>query len=93
MKTRSSLYCLKIEADDGRTVPVLTMGPIRITPEWKRRGYGKKLPDYSLEKAAAMGFGAVLIINAPAFWKSVLPACTRSFQRLDEPKQPWTPHN
>ena len=49
-----------IDADDGRTVPILTMGPIGILPELKRRGYGKKLLDYSLEKAAEMGFGAVL---------------------------------
>ena len=49
-----------INADDGRDIPVLTMGPIGITPELKRRGYGKKLLDYSLEKATAMGFGAVL---------------------------------
>lgn len=38
-------------------------------------------------------FGAVLIINALTFWKSVLPAYTRSFQRSDEPKQPWIPHS
>ena len=49
-----------IEADDGRTIPVLTMGPIGIIPELKRQGYGKKLLDYSLEKAREMGFGAVL---------------------------------
>ena len=49
-----------INADDGSTVPVLTMGPICITPELKRNGYGKILLDYSLEKAAEMGFGAVL---------------------------------
>jgi len=49
-----------IDADDGRTVDVLTMGPICITPELKRQGYGKKLLDYSLEKAAALGYGAVL---------------------------------
>ena len=49
-----------IEADDGRTIPVLTMGPIGITPALKRQGYGKKLLDYSLEKATALGFGAVL---------------------------------
>ena len=30
-----------IEVDDGRLVPVLTMGPICITPELKRQGYGK----------------------------------------------------
>ena len=49
-----------IEADDGRSIPVLTMGPIGITPALKRHGYGKKLLDCSLEKATAMGFGAVL---------------------------------
>ncbi|MBR7041728.1 MAG: N-acetyltransferase [Clostridia bacterium] len=49
-----------INADDGRDVPVLTMGPICITPELKRKGYGKQLLDYSIEKAAEMGFGAVL---------------------------------
>ena len=36
-----------IEADDDRTISVL-------------QGYGKALLDYSLEKAAALGFGAVL---------------------------------
>ena len=49
-----------INSDDGRDIPVLTMGPICIASELKRRGYGKMLLDYSLEKAAEMGFGAVL---------------------------------
>lgn len=49
-----------IEADDGREIPILTMGPIGITPELKRKGYGKKLLDYSLQRAAEQGFGAVL---------------------------------
>lgn len=49
-----------IIADDSRIVDVLTMGPICITPSLKRKGYGKKLLDYSLKKAADMGFGAVL---------------------------------
>lgn len=48
-----------IKADDERDVPILTMGPICITPELKRRGYGKILLDYSIEKAAELGFGAV----------------------------------
>ena len=49
-----------INADGGGDVPVLTMGPICVAPDLKRRGYGKKLLDYSLEKAAAQGYGAVL---------------------------------
>ena len=57
-----------IDADDGRTVDVLTMGPICITPELKRRGYGKRLLDASLEKAASLGFGAVLFEGNIAFY-------------------------
>ena len=40
-----------IAADDGRSIPIMTMGPICIAPELKRKGYGKILLDYSLEKA------------------------------------------
>ena len=57
-----------IEADDGRVIDVLTMGPIGITPELKRQGYGKILLDYSLEKAAEMGFGAVLFEGNIGFY-------------------------
>lgn len=48
-----------IKADDGRNIPIMTMGPICIAPEFKRQGYGKILLDYSLEKAAELGCTAV----------------------------------
>ena len=48
-----------IAADDGRSISILTMGPICITPALQRRGYGKVLLDYSLEQAAKLGAGAV----------------------------------
>ena len=48
-----------IKADDGRDIPIMTMGPICIAPEYKRQGYGKILLDYSLEKAAEAGCGAL----------------------------------
>ena len=57
-----------INADDGRNIPVLTMGPICVAPELKRQGFGKKLLDYSLQKASEMGFGAVLIEGNIAFY-------------------------
>ena len=57
-----------INADDGTVVPVLTMGPICITPELKRKGYGKALLDYSLEKAEALGYGAVLFEGNIGFY-------------------------
>ena len=48
-----------IRADDGRDVPIMAMGPICIAPEYKRQGFGKRLLDYSLEKAAELGCGAL----------------------------------
>lgn len=57
-----------IEADDGRIVNVLTMGPIGIIPELKRRGYGKALLDFSLGKAAELGYGAVLFEGNIGFY-------------------------
>ncbi len=50
-----------IKADDGRDIPIMTLGPICIAPEWKRMGYGKILLDYSLEKAKELGCGAVCL--------------------------------
>ena len=57
-----------IESDDERVIPVLTMGPICITPELKRKGFGKVLLDYSLEKASELGYGAVLFEGNIGFY-------------------------
>ena len=48
-----------IAADDGRKIPIMTMGPICIKNEFKGKGYGKMLLDHSLEKAANLGCGAL----------------------------------
>ena len=48
-----------IKADDGSDLPIMTMGPICISPELQGQGYGKILLDYSLEKAADLGCGAL----------------------------------
>ena len=48
-----------IKADDGSDLPIMTMGPICISPQLQGQGYGKILLDYSLEKAAELGCGAL----------------------------------
>jgi predicted N-acetyltransferase YhbS len=58
----------RIRADDGREVPILTMGPICIAPALRRRGLGKRLLDYSLEKARDHGAGAVCFEGNIAFY-------------------------
>ena len=49
----------QITKSNGTAFPILTMGPICIANEYKRKGYGKILLDYSLEKAKDLGYGAV----------------------------------
>ena len=49
----------QITKNGGTAFPILTMGPICIANEYKRKGYGKILLDYSLEKAKVLGYGAV----------------------------------
>jgi len=48
-----------IKSDDGKEIPIMTMGPICIAPDLKRQGYGKMLLDYSLGKATEYGCKAV----------------------------------
>ncbi|MBO6301844.1 MAG: N-acetyltransferase [Ruminiclostridium sp.] len=57
-----------ISADNGRDIDVLTMGPICIANDLKRKGYGKILLDHSLEKAVELGFGAVLFEGNIGFY-------------------------
>ena len=48
-----------ITSDDGRQIPIMTMGPICIANDLKRKGYGKILLDYSIEKAKEFCAGAL----------------------------------
>ncbi len=48
-----------IRLEGGSLLPIMTMGPICITPELQRQGYGKLLLDDSLERAKALGCGAL----------------------------------
>ena len=57
-----------IHADDGREIPIMTMGPICIRSDLKRQGYGKMLLDYSLEKCAQLGCGALCFEGNIAFY-------------------------
>lgn len=55
----------KLIDENGGEKTVLTFGPLSVLPEYQRQGYGKRLLEYSLEKAADMGFCAVVIFGNP----------------------------
>lgn len=59
----------EIISDDGRRIPILTFGPISISPEFKRQGYGITLLRHALGKAKAMGYGAVFMEGNIDFYR------------------------
>ena len=77
----------EIDCDDGRKLPIMTFGPIGIAPEYKRHGYGKRLLDYSMEKAKEMGVGALAITGNILFYgkSGFVPAKTKGVRYADDP--------
>ena len=57
-----------IKTDEGKDSQVLTIGPLCISPNFKRKGYGKILLDYSLDKAKELGFKAVFLEGNISFY-------------------------
>ncbi len=84
----------KIQADDGRKIPVLAFGPVSIAPEYQRKGYGKALLDASMEKAAELGAGAICIEGNPDFYgKSGFAAgSTKGIYYFAEPREAQSPY-
>ncbi len=58
-----------IQADDGRSIPIATMGPICISNDFRKKGYGKILLDYSIDAAKNLGIGALCLEGDIRFYK------------------------
>ncbi len=78
----------EIECADGRKLPIMTFGPISIAPKYKRQGYGKRLLDYSMEKAREAGAGALAITGNILFYgkSGFVPAKTKGVRYADDPE-------
>ncbi len=55
----------KLIDESGEVKHILTFGPVCILPEYQRKGYGKKLIQYSFEQALALGYDVVVIFGNP----------------------------
>ena len=64
------VVCVKavIDTDEGKQLPIMTLGPICIAPAYKRQGYGRILLDYVLAEAEKLGYGAVCFEGNIAFY-------------------------
>lgn len=76
-----------IQTDDGRTLPIMTFGPISIAPQWKRQGYGTVLLRHSMELAREMDAGALAITGNLGFYgkSGFVVAKTRGIRYADDP--------
>ncbi len=55
----------RLTDETGKDMPILTFGPLSVHPDYQRRGIGKRLLEYSFQKAAAMGYGVIVIFGDP----------------------------
>jgi predicted N-acetyltransferase YhbS len=55
----------KLIDEAGEVKDILTFGPVCVLPEYQREGYGKKLMEFSFERASALGYDVIVIFGNP----------------------------
>lgn len=83
----------EIHTDDGRSIPIMTFGPISIAPTLKGQGYGTILLRHSMDAAEKLGAGALAITgNIDFYGKSgFVVASTRGVHYFSEPRTDEVP--
>ena len=84
----------EIIREDGSAIPAWTFGPISIHPDWKRKGYGLKLLNYSIGKAREMGIGVLCMEGNIEFYKHAgfVLASSLNIHYHAEPKESEVPY-
>lgn len=84
MYTRASLT-----DEAGAVKEILTFGPVFIAPEHQRKGWGRRLLEHSLRRAAELGWEAVVIFGSPANYVGLgFQSCKRFNVRLEDGRFP-----
>ncbi len=52
----------------GERHHVVNFGPIRVLPEYQKKGVGSSLMKYRLKKATQLGFWAVIFFGHPTYY-------------------------
>lgn len=58
----------RIDTTDGRTITVLTLGPIAVLPCFQRKGTGTQLIRHTAAAGREMGYSAILLCGDPAYY-------------------------
>ena len=65
--------------EEGSKKEIVTFGPISVLPEYQRKGYGKMLIEHSLNRAAELGYEAVVIFGSPSNYVSSGFKCCKKY--------------
>lgn len=84
----------QIELDEGGILQTWTFGPISIHPDYKRKGYGLALLNYSIEKARKLGIGFLCMEGNLEFYRHAGfdLACKLGIHYHAEPKDAEVPY-
>lgn len=58
----------ELELEGGKTLSIMTFGPISIAPQYQKQGYGLALLQFALQQAQQMGVGAVAMAGNIEFY-------------------------
>lgn len=59
----------KIVEKDGAEYKTISFGPVFISPEYHRKGLGRKLITYSIEEAKRLGYSVITTLGYPYHYK------------------------
>ena len=73
-------------AQDQRRLRMMTFGPISVRPDMQRKGLGKMLLDYALERARQMGAGCIAMCGNIQFYGKCgfVPATSKGIRYADD---------
>ncbi len=75
--------------EEGKEKEILTFGPVCIDPAYQRKGYGKKLMEYSFEQGRAQGYDVIVIFGSPVNYVSRgFKSCKKYNVSLENGKYP-----
>lgn len=73
--------------EEPRHLPMMTFGPISVRPDMQRKGLGKMLLDYAIERARQMGAGCIAICGNILFYSKCgfVAATSKGIRYADDP--------
>ena len=77
----------KLVDEEGREKKILTFGPLCVSPDHQRKGYGKMLMEHSFEQAAGLGYDVIVIFGSPANYVSSGFQCCKKYNICLENKK------